>query len=80
MGALHSPRPLNHPGPSTTPAPQPPRLPNAPARTRLDLNGLRLLRDRLGDRCIAGFVLNLGELAYRKEDKIAIMPLRALWA
>jgi hypothetical protein len=45
-----------------------------------DLNGLRLLRDRLGDRFVAGFVLNLGELAYRKEDRIAIMPLCALWA
>lgn len=45
-----------------------------------DLNGLRLLRDRLGDRFVGGFVLNLGELAYRKEDKIAIMPLCALWS
>ncbi len=45
-----------------------------------DLNGLRLLRDRLGDRFIGGFVLNLGELAYRKEDKIAILPLSAIWS
>jgi hypothetical protein len=45
-----------------------------------DLNGLRLLRDRLGDRFVGGFVLDLGELAYRKEDRIAIMPLCALWA
>jgi uncharacterized protein len=45
-----------------------------------DLNGLRLLRDRLGDRFVGGFVLNLGELAYRKEDRIAIMPLCTLWA
>jgi predicted AAA+ superfamily ATPase len=45
-----------------------------------DLNGLRLLRDRLGDRFIGGFVLNLGELAYRKEDRIAILPLSALWS
>jgi uncharacterized protein len=44
-----------------------------------DLNGLRLLRDRLGDRFVGGFVLNLGELAYRKEDGIAIMPLCSLW-
>jgi predicted AAA+ superfamily ATPase len=53
------------------------------AGTRLrdpDLNGLRLLRDRLGDRLVAGFVLNLGELAYRKEDKITVLPLSALWA
>jgi uncharacterized protein len=45
-----------------------------------DLSGLRLLRDRLGDRFVAGFVLNLGELAYRKEAKIAVMPLCALWS
>lgn len=45
-----------------------------------DLNGLRLLRDRLGDRFVGGFVFNLGELAYRKEEKIAIMPLCTLWA
>ena len=29
---------------------------------------------------IGGFVLNLGELAYRKEDKIAIMPLSTPWS
>jgi AAA domain len=53
----------------------------ARAQRREDqLNGLRLLRDRLGDRFVAGFVLNLGELAYRKEDKIAVMPLSALWS
>ena len=45
-----------------------------------DLDGLRLLRDRLGDRFVGGFVLNLGELAYRKEDRIAILPLCRLWA
>ncbi|MGD0685504.1 MAG: ATP-binding protein [Streptosporangiaceae bacterium] len=44
------------------------------------LSGLRLLRDRLGDRFVGGFVLNLGELAYRKEDRIAIMPLCTLWS
>ena len=43
-----------------------------------DLNGLRLLRDRLGYRFIAGFLLNLGELAYRKDEKIMVMPLSAL--
>jgi len=45
-----------------------------------DLNGLRLLRDRLGDRFTGGFILNLGELAYRKEDKITVMPLSTLWS
>jgi predicted AAA+ superfamily ATPase len=45
-----------------------------------DLSGLRLLRDRLGERFMAGFLLNLGELAYRKEEKIMIMPLSGLWS
>jgi pimeloyl-ACP methyl ester carboxylesterase len=45
-----------------------------------DLNGLRLLRDRLGDRFLGGFILNLGELAYRKEERITILPLSALWS
>lgn len=45
-----------------------------------DLSGLRLPRDRLGERFIAGFVLNLGELAYRKEDRITVMPLSGLWS
>jgi uncharacterized protein len=44
-----------------------------------DLSGLRLLRDRLGERFIAGFLLNLGELAYRKEERIMVMPLSGLW-
>jgi predicted AAA+ superfamily ATPase len=45
-----------------------------------DLSGLRLLRDRLGERFMAGFLLNTGELAYRKEEKIMIMPLSGLWS
>lgn len=45
-----------------------------------DLSGLRLLRDRLGERFIAGFLLNLGELAYRKEERIMVMPLSGLWS
>lgn len=44
-----------------------------------DLDGLRLLRDRLGDRFAGGFVLNLGDLAYRKEDRISVLPLCRLW-
>ena len=53
------------------------------AGTRLkgsDFSGLRLMRDRLGDRFVAGFVLNLGELAYRKEDRISVLPLCHLWS
>jgi hypothetical protein len=29
---------------------------------------------------MAGFLLNTGELAYRKEEKIMIMPLSGLWS
>ncbi|MGH3149671.1 MAG: ATP-binding protein [Streptosporangiaceae bacterium] len=45
-----------------------------------DLSGLRLLRDRLGERFVAGYLLNLGELAYRKEERIMVMPLSGLWS
>jgi hypothetical protein len=41
-----------------------------------DLSGLRLLRDRLGERFIAGFLLNLGELAYRKEETNMVIGCR----
>jgi predicted AAA+ superfamily ATPase len=44
-----------------------------------DLRGLRTLRDRLGDRFVAGVVLNLGDLAYRYEEKLFIAPLDRLW-
>jgi uncharacterized protein len=43
-----------------------------------DLNGLRLLRDRLVNRFVGGFVLNLGELASRKEDKVVVAAERPL--
>jgi len=29
---------------------------------------------------MAGFLLNLGELAYRKEERIMVMPLAGLWS
>jgi hypothetical protein len=29
---------------------------------------------------MAGYLLNLGELAYRKEERIMIMPLSGLWS
>jgi len=45
-----------------------------------DLSGLRLLRDRLGERFMAGFLLNLGELAYRKEERVMVVPLSGLWS
>ena len=45
-----------------------------------DLSRLRLLRDRLRERFIAGFLLNLGKLAYRNEETIMVMPLPGLWS
>ena len=45
-----------------------------------DLSGLRLLRDRLGDRFVGGFILNLGELPTARKPKIAGLPLSALWS
>jgi hypothetical protein len=44
-----------------------------------DLKGLRMLRDRLGERFLGGVVLNLGELSFRSEDRIYVAPLDRLW-
>lgn len=44
-----------------------------------DFNGLRLLRDKLGDRFVAGVLLNLGELSYRYADQLLVAPMCALW-
>lgn len=44
-----------------------------------DLKGLRTIRDQLGDRFVGGVILNLGEMAYRYEEKLYIAPLDRLW-
>jgi predicted AAA+ superfamily ATPase len=44
-----------------------------------DLKGLRILRDQLGDKFIAGIMLNLGDLSYRYEDRLFIAPMDRLW-
>lgn len=52
------------------------------AASRLDrggARGLRVLRDALGDAFSAGFVLSTGELTYRLDDRIFVMPIDALW-
>jgi hypothetical protein len=41
--------------------------------------GLEHLRDRLGDRFVAGLVLNLGTQAQRIGDRLAVAPVDALW-
>jgi predicted AAA+ superfamily ATPase len=45
-----------------------------------DLQGLRILRERLGDKFVAGIILNLGELSYRYEDKLFVVPMDRLWS
>jgi predicted AAA+ superfamily ATPase len=44
-----------------------------------DFGGLRLLRRRLGDRFVAGFVLHCGGQALSFGDGLASAPISALW-
>lgn len=41
--------------------------------------GLKRMRDRLGDRFIAGIVLNTGKSGYRFADRLYGAPISALW-
>lgn len=43
------------------------------------LSGLVALRDALGDRFRAGYVLNTGSEAYRIDDRIYVCPIDRLW-
>ncbi len=44
-----------------------------------DARGLRVLRETLGDGFIAGFVIHTGEMSYRLEDRIWVIPADRLW-
>ena len=44
-----------------------------------DLVGLNLLRERLGDRFVAGIVFHTGERAQAAGDRILALPLDTLW-
>lgn len=44
-----------------------------------DLRGLELLRDKLGDRFVAGVVLYTGTISQRRGDKLSVLPISALW-
>lgn len=44
-----------------------------------DLNPLRRMRDRLGDRFVAGVALYLGERSYTYEDRLHVIPVDKLW-
>ena len=47
--------------------------------TRPDFNGLRQLRDALGNRFTAGVVFTTGRRTYTYDDRIHVMPLDRLW-
>ncbi|MFT4215959.1 MAG: ATP-binding protein [Micropruina sp.] len=44
-----------------------------------DLTGLALLRDKLGNRFVGGYVLHTGETSRLVADRIMALPLDALW-
>ena len=44
-----------------------------------DFKGLRKLRNALGDRLIAGVVINSGVRSYTFENRLHVMPLDRLW-
>jgi predicted AAA+ superfamily ATPase len=46
---------------------------------RADAKGLRFLRERLGDRFIAGILFHTGPLTGRIDDRIWATPIPALW-
>lgn len=43
------------------------------------LNGLKLLRERLGERFRAGVILNTARTGYALGDRLASLPIAALW-
>ena len=47
---------------------------------RSDASGLRALRTTLGDSFLAGFVICTGEMSYRLEDRIGVVPADRLWS
>lgn len=44
-----------------------------------DTAGLSLLRDRLGDRFVAGFIAYAGQTAVAAGDRVTALPIDALW-
>ncbi|MCY3948506.1 MAG: ATP-binding protein [Acidimicrobiaceae bacterium] len=47
---------------------------------RHDARGLRALRKTLGDGFLAGIVISTGEMSYRLEDRIWVIPADRLWS
>lgn len=52
---------------------------SAAAVNRSDGKGLRFLRDKLGDRLVAGVVFHTGPLTVQLDDRIWATPVSALW-
>lgn len=48
-------------------------------RGEQNLRGLRLLRDKLGDRFAAGVALYTGERSFTVEDRVHVLPVDRLW-
>lgn len=44
-----------------------------------DFSGLRTLRDRVGERFVAGVALSMGSRSYTYEDRLHVMPIDRLW-
>ncbi|WP_419944782.1 ATP-binding protein [Candidatus Poriferisodalis sp.] len=47
---------------------------------RRDASGLRALRETLGDGFLAGFVICAGEMSYRLDDRIYVVPADRIWS
>lgn len=45
-----------------------------------DLSGLKLLRDELGERFVAGYLLYTGQNAAAVGERITALPVDALWS
>jgi len=51
----------------------------APRISAKDARGLRALRNSLGGAFNSGIILTTGELAYRLDDDIVVVPVERLW-
>lgn len=47
--------------------------------TAADFNGMRLLRNLVGDDFVGGVLLNLGSRSYQFEPGLYVMPIETLW-
>jgi predicted AAA+ superfamily ATPase len=52
---------------------------SATTTNQADMRGLRFLRDRLGDRFLAGLLFHTGPLMAHPDDRMWAVPISALW-